>query len=82
MVMPWNPEAVDGTGSSESQFLTPWSVPRPLPGLANGRQRRFLPLPLTVTNADVMHVARANGMRANVMPTHQWELLPSLTEFA
>ena len=82
MTLRWKWEAVDGTGTREWRCVTPWGVARLLPRSANGRHGWFLTLPFTVTNADVTHVASAHGMHAYVMPSHQFELFPSLTDFA
>ena len=66
------------------RYLAGCCTPAPEVGQwpANGRHGWFLTLPFTVTNADVMHVASANGMHAYVMPSHHVELFPGLTEFA
>ena len=82
MTLRWKWEAVDGTGTREWRCVTPWGVARLLPRSANSRHGWFLTLPLTVTNADVTHVASANGMDAYAIPSHHVELFPSLADFA
>ena len=83
MTLGWAWEAVDATGTREwRRCVAPWSVARLLPRSSNGRHGWFLTLPLTVTNADVTHVASANGIHAYVLPSHHVELFPGLTEFA